>query len=47
MPEATYSEMLLRWKVLLFLLEQRMADPGKVKPQPSNVSTTERRMNHG
>lgn len=48
MPEATYTEMLLRWKILLFLLEKKKkADPGEVKPQPSNVSTTERSIDHG
>jgi hypothetical protein len=43
MPEATYSEMLLRWKILLFLLEKKKAGLGEVKPQPSKASTTERR----
>jgi len=43
MPEAPYSERLLRWKVLLFLLEQKRAKPEKVEPQPSQDVTTERR----
>ena len=43
MPEATYTEMLLRWKILLYLLEQKLADPGKVKPRPSPEVTEERR----
>jgi len=43
MPEATYSEMLLRWKILLFLLEKKKAGLGEAKPQPSKASTTERR----
>ena len=42
MQGMNYSEMLLWWKILLFLLEEVLADPEEVKPQTSNVSTTER-----
>jgi hypothetical protein len=43
MPEATYTEMLLRWKILLYLLENVKVDPEEeVDPQTSEASTSER-----
>ena len=43
MPEATYTEMLLRWEILLYLLENMEVDPEEeVEPQPSQASTSER-----
>jgi hypothetical protein len=43
MPEATYAEMLLRWEILLYLLENVKVDPEEeVEPQTSEASTLER-----
>jgi hypothetical protein len=43
MPEATYTEMLLRWKILLYLLENVEVDAEEeVEPQINEVVTKER-----
>lgn len=48
MPEATYTEMLLRWKILLYLLESVKVDAEEVdpeeegEPQINEVVTQER-----
>ena len=44
MPGATYTEMLLRWKIMLYLLGHVKVEEKEVKPKNNQAVTKERRL---